>query len=115
MDDMVSFSLSICHVASLLLYVFRGQTVSLVSLDIFVFSELQPSLGLFGMLAHAVLPLETYNVTGQVYEKQPDDDNTYDWWVWLLIALAGVCLISCVIGLLVNVFKCATCGCCRKK
>jgi len=70
--------------------------------------------GLFGILTQGVVPDMTFNLTsGTVAEGQAqdpnDDENDLAWWAWLLIILAGICLIF-------SVFSCLTgCLCPRKK
>jgi hypothetical protein len=60
--------------------------------------------GLFGMLAHGIIPTNARNVTGQVYEEPPPDDDDLEWWVYLLIAIAAVCLLCCICGLVFQLF-----------
>jgi hypothetical protein len=51
------------------------------------------------MLSHGIIPTAAKNVTDQVYEEPPDDDDDLDWWVYLLIGIAAVCLLCCICGL----------------
>ena len=61
--------------------------------------------GLFGMLSHGIIPTDAKNVTDQVYEESPDDDDDeLDWWVYLLIGIAALCLLCCICGLVLKVF-----------
>jgi hypothetical protein len=54
------------------------------------------SVSLKGMFAHGIIPTNAHNVT--IFYEEPDDDKL-DWWVYLLIAIAAVCLLCCICGL----------------
>jgi C1A family cysteine protease len=59
-------------------------------------TEANGRYGLFGMLAHGVVAGMAYNVTAEV-KDQPQDDTTLEWWAWLLIIAASLCIcMSCV-------------------
>jgi hypothetical protein len=54
------------------------------------------------MFAHGIIPTNARNVT--IFYEEPEDDDELDWWVYLLIAIAAVCLLCCICGLGFKVF-----------
>jgi C1A family cysteine protease len=60
-------------------------------------TEANGGYGLFGMLAHGVVAEMAYNVTAQVKDK-PQDIPKLEWWAWLLIIVASLCVCMACVG-----------------
>jgi cathepsin L len=60
-------------------------------------TEANGRYGLFGMLSHGVVAGIAYNVTAQV-KDEPQDDTVLEWWAWLLIIAASLCVCMACVG-----------------